>query len=160
MTSKPIMSHMDLAFEAAEAAAARYEVPVGVVLVDAKGKIVACEGNRMRELCDPTAHAEMLAIRRACQNMGTERLPGYALYATLEPCAMCATAISFARVQRVYFGASDPKGGGVEHGALVFNQPTCHHVPEVYGGFQQTRAEEMLRRFFAGKREKQGRRTT
>ncbi len=105
-------------------------------------------GNRTRELADPTAHAEMLAIRQACAATGSERLDSADLYVTLEPCAMCAAAMSFARVRRLYFGAGDPKGGGVEHGARVFSQPTCHHAPEVYGGIEESRAAALLRAFF------------
>jgi tRNA(adenine34) deaminase len=145
-------SHMELAFAEAEAAAARGEVPVGAVIVSAGGQVLASAGNRPRELSDPTAHAEMLAIRAACAGLNSERLEGCDLYVTLEPCAMCAAAISFARLRRVYFGASDPKGGGVEHGARVFAQVTCHHTPEVYGGLDATRAGELLRAFFAARR--------
>jgi len=141
------------ALDEAEDAMRRGEVPVGAVITDAEGRIVAADGNRTRQLLDPTAHAEMLVIREACRITGSERLAGYDLYVTLEPCAMCATAISFARIRRLYFGAADPKMGGVEHGARVFTLPTCHHVPEVYGGIGEKRAGELLRRFFAGKRE-------
>jgi tRNA(Arg) A34 adenosine deaminase TadA len=136
----------------AEAAAARGEVPVGVALVGPDGAVLARAGNRTRELSDPTAHAEMLAIRAACNLLGSERLAGYDLYVTLEPCPMCATAISFARIRRLYFGAPDPKGGGVEHGARIFSQPSCHHAPEVYGGIEETRSAALLRAFFAGRR--------
>ena len=136
----------------AEAAGARGEVPVGAVVVDGQGTVLASAGNRTRELADPTAHAEMLAIRQACAARGTERLDGADLYATLEPCAMCASAISFARIRRLYWGAADPKGGGVEHGARVFSQPTCHHAPELYGGLEETRAAQLLRAFFAQRR--------
>ncbi|MGR0183356.1 nucleoside deaminase [Azospirillum aestuarii] len=144
---------MDIAFVEAEAAASRGEVPVGAVLVDpATGAVLARAGNRTEELNDPTAHAEVLAIRAACAALGEPRLPGLDLYVTLEPCALCATAISFARLRRVYFGAYDPKGGGVEHGPRFYRQPTCHHAPEVYGGIDETRAGEMLREFFRRRR--------
>jgi tRNA(Arg) A34 adenosine deaminase TadA len=136
----------------AEAAGARGEVPVGAVIADAQGNVLAREGNRTRELADPTAHAEMLAVRAACAKLGSERLTGCDLYVTLEPCPMCAAAISFARIRRLYFGAADPKGGGVEHGARIFSQPTCHHAPEVYGGIEEGRAGALLRTFFAGRR--------
>ncbi|AWJ83580.1 tRNA-specific adenosine deaminase [Azospirillum sp. TSH58] len=146
-------SPMDLAFQEAEAAAARGEVPVGAVLVDpATGAVLARAGNRTEELNDPTAHAEVLAIRAACAALGEPRLPGLDLYVTLEPCALCAAAISFARLRRVYFGAYDPKGGGVEHGPRFYHQPTCHHAPDVYGGIDETRAGDMLRAFFRGRR--------
>ncbi len=145
-------SFMDMALEAAREAAARGEVPVGAVIV-LQGRVVACEGNRTRELCDPTAHAEVLAIRAACAAAGSERLGGHDLYVTLEPCAMCAGAIAAARVARVYYGAGDPKSGGVAHGARVFSHPQCHHVPEVYDGIGGLEAEALLRAFFAGKRE-------
>lgn len=140
------------ALQAAEAAAARGEVPVGAVIAAADGTRLAVAGNRTRELCDPTAHAELLAIREACRTLGSERLGGCDLYVTLEPCPMCAAAISFARIRRLYFGAADPKGGGVEHGARVFTHATCHHAPEVIGGIEETRAAEILRAFFAERR--------
>jgi tRNA(Arg) A34 adenosine deaminase TadA len=136
----------------AEGAAARGEVPVGAVLVGPDGAVLARAGNRTRELADPSAHAEMLAIRTACAALKSERLTGCDLYVTLEPCPMCATAISFARIRRLYFGAADPKGGGVEHGPRIFSQPACHHAPQVYGGIEETRAAELLRAFFAGRR--------
>jgi len=136
----------------AEAAAARGEVPVGAVVVTPSGSVLARAGNRTRELADPTAHAEMLAIRQACVALGSERLDGADIYVTLEPCAMCATAISLARLRRLYWGAADPKGGGVEHGACVFSQPTCHHAPELYGGIEERKAARLLREFFAGRR--------
>jgi len=136
----------------AEAAAARGEVPVGAVVVTPSGSVLARAGNRTRELADPTAHAEMLAIRQACAALGSERLDGADIYVTLEPCAMCATAISLARLRRLYWGAADPKGGGVEHGACVFSQPTCHHAPELYGGIEERKAARLLREFFAGRR--------
>ena len=145
-------SHMNQALEQARAAAARGEVPVGAVLVDAGGRVVAAAGNRTRELADPTAHAEVLAIRAACAAAGSERLPGHDLYVTLEPCAMCAAAIAAARIARVYYGAADPKSGGVAHGARVFSHPQAHHAPEVYDGLGAAESEALLKAFFAGKR--------
>ncbi len=145
-------SHMDTALVEARAAADRGEVPVGAVVVDPQGRMVAQAGNRTRELNDPTAHAEILAIRAACAAAGSERLPGHALYVTLEPCAMCATAISAARIARLYYGASDPKSGGVAHGARVFSHPQCHHVPEIYDGIAAQEAEALLKRFFRDRR--------
>lgn len=142
---------MDQAFTEAEAAAARGEVPVGAVLVSG-GRVVARAGNRTRELSDPTAHAEVLVLREACAAAGSERLPGADLYVTLEPCALCAAAISFARVRRLYFAAADPKAGGVLHGPRFFAQETCHHAPEVYSGMQETRGSELLKRFFRDRR--------
>jgi tRNA(Arg) A34 adenosine deaminase TadA len=136
----------------AEAAAARGEVPVGAVVVRADGRVLASAGNRTRELSDPSAHAEMLAIRQACAAQGSERLDRADLYVTLEPCPMCAAAMSFARVRRLYFGAGDPKSGGVEHGPRIFSQPTCHHAPEVYGGIEEAQAADLLREFFARRR--------
>lgn len=144
---------MDLALAEGRAAAARGEVPVGAVVVGADGKVLATAGNRTRELSDPTAHAEVLAIRQACVTLGSERLTGCDLYVTLEPCPMCASAISFARIRRLYYGASDPKGGGVEHGPRIFNQPTCHHAPEVYAGIGEAASSAMLRTFFSERRE-------
>jgi tRNA(adenine34) deaminase len=144
-------SYMTLALAAAQAAGARGEVPVGAVVVF-QGRVVATEGNRTRELNDPTAHAEVLAIRAASAAAGAERLVGHDLYVTLEPCPMCAGAIAAARVARLYYGAGDPKSGGVAHGARVFAHPQCHHVPEVYDGIGAGEAEAMLRAFFAGKR--------
>lgn len=152
MSNDAELSPMDLALAEAEAAASRGEVPVGAVITDAKGTVIAQAGNRVMELKDPTAHAEMLAIRAAAAHLGSERLIGCDLYVTLEPCPMCATAISFARVRRLYFGASDEKGGGVEHGARIFGQPTCHHAPEIYGGLSERRAATMLKDFFAARR--------
>ena len=142
---------MALALAEARAAAVAGEVPVGAVVVK-DGAVIAVAQNRPRELKDPTAHAEMLAIRRACEALGDERLAGCDLYVTLEPCAMCAAAISFARIRRLYFGASDPKGGAVEHGPRLFAQPTCHHAPEVYGGIREGEAAALLRAFFAERR--------
>lgn len=144
---------MALALAQAQAAAARGEVPVGAVLVDGtSGEILATAGNRTEELSDPTAHAEVLAIREAAVKLGAARLAGCDLYVTLEPCAMCAAAISFARLRRLYFGAFDPKGGGVEHGPRFFGQPTCHHRPEVYGGIEEGAAGELLKGFFRERR--------
>jgi cytidine deaminase len=145
-------SYMDEALAEALAAEARGEVPVGAVIVAPGGSILARAGNRTRELADPTAHAEMLVIRAACQAAGADRIPGCDLYVTLEPCAMCAAAISFARVRRLYYGAADPKGGGVEHGARVFSHATCNHAPEVYPGIGEAEAVALLRRFFEAKR--------
>ncbi len=143
---------MMLALSEARAAAARGEVPVGAVVSGADGRVLAAAGNRTRELYDPTAHAEMLAIRAACAVLGSERLPGATLTVTLEPCAMCAAAISFARIARLVYGASDPKGGGVDHGPRLFTQPTCHHAPEVVSGVAEVEAAELLRGFFAIRR--------
>jgi cytidine deaminase len=143
---------MGLALEEAAAAATRGEVPVGAVVVSGSGEVLARSGNRTRELADPTAHAEMLALRSACATFGSERLAEADLYVTLEPCAMCAGAISLARVRRLYFGASDPKSGGVLVGARVFSHPACHHVPDVYGGIAETEAAELLKQFFEGRR--------
>jgi tRNA(adenine34) deaminase len=143
---------MSIALIEARAAVARGEVPVGAVVVDPAGQIVAQAGNRTREHSDPSAHAEMLALRAACRAAGSERLPGHALYVTLEPCPMCAAAISFARIARLYYGASDPKSGGVAHGARIFSHPQCHHAPEVYDGIAETEAAELLRAFFAERR--------
>ena len=145
-------SHMQAALDEALAAAARGEVPVGAVVVDAQGRIVARAGNRTRELNDPSAHAEMLAIRQACAAAGSERLPGHDLYVTLEPCPMCAAVISAARIARLYYGASDPKSGGVAVGARVFSHPQCHHVPEIYDGIAAAEAERLLRVFFSERR--------
>lgn len=145
-------SHMDRALAEARAAAARGEVPVGAVVVAPDGRVAAAAGNRTRELNDPTAHAEILALRAACAAAGSERLPGHDLYVTLEPCPMCAAAISAARVARLYYGAADPKSGGVAQGARVFTHPQCHHVPEVYDGIAAREAETLLRGFFAERR--------
>ena len=152
MTSAEALSHMDVALREAADAAARGEVPVGAVVVGPAGAVLTVAGNRTRETSDPTAHAEILAIRAACAALGQERLTGCDLYVTLEPCPMCAAAISFARFRRLYFGAGDPKGGGVEHGARIFSQPTCHHAPEVYGGIGEAQATALLRTFFAERR--------
>jgi tRNA(Arg) A34 adenosine deaminase TadA len=146
-------SFMELALAEAEQAARRGEVPVGAVLVDGvSGTVLAVAGNRVEASSDPTAHAEMLVIREAAATAGAPRLSGCDLYVTLEPCAMCATAISLARLRRLYFGAYDVKGGGVEHGARIFAQPTCHHRPEVYGGLRENEAAALLRAFFGERR--------
>ena len=142
---------MALAFAEAEAAALRAEVPVGAVVVK-DGQILARAGNRVEELSDPTAHAEVLAIRAAAAALGQPRLEGCDLYVTLEPCPLCATAISFARIRRLYFGAYDPKGGGVEHGPSIYSHATCHHAPEVIGGLEERRAAALLRDFFKERR--------
>ena len=142
---------MEAALKEARLAGQRGEVPVGAVVVR-DGRIIARNGNRMRELRDPTAHAEVLAIREACERGGNERLGDCDLHVTLEPCPMCAGAISFARIRRLYFGANDPKGGAVENGARLFSLPTCHHAPEVYGGICETEAKTLLRDFFSGLR--------
>lgn len=145
-------AYMQLALEEARQAAARGEVPVGAVLVDEEGNILAQAGNRTEAECDPSAHAELLAIRAACAIRRSPRLPDCTLYVTLEPCPLCATAISFARLRRIVFGAFDPKGGGVEHGPCIFHQPTCHHRPEVMGGVYAETASALLKDFFALKR--------
>ena len=149
-------SHMDVALAEARAAAARGEVPVGAVVVSPGGAVVAAAGNRTRESCDPSAHAEMLAIREACAKIGSERLVNHDLYITLEPCAMCAGVIAAARIARVYYGAADPKSGGVAHGARVFSHPQAHHVPEVYDGIGAPEAEALLKAFFAQRRDSGG----
>jgi tRNA(Arg) A34 adenosine deaminase TadA len=143
---------MQAALDEARAAARRGEVPVGAVLVGPDGQVLARAGNRTREDHDPTAHAEIRVIREACAALGTERLPGCDLYVTLEPCAMCAAAIAAARIARLYYGADDPKSGGVRHGARVFAHPQAHHVPEVYDGIAAREAEDLLRDFFRGLR--------
>lgn len=144
---------MDRALVEARRAAARDEVPVGAALVDgATGAVLAASGNRTRELDDPTAHAEMLVIREAASSLGGQRLVGCDLYVTLEPCPMCAAAISFARIRRLYFGAYDSKGGGVDHGPRIFETLSCTHRPEVYGGIAESAAAEMMRAFFRARR--------
>ncbi len=143
--------HMTRALEQAEAAAARGEVPIGAVLVQG-GVVLAADSNRVIELHDPTAHAEMLVLRTAAKALGNERLDGCDLYVTLEPCAMCAAAIALARVRKVVYGAADPKGGGVDHGPRIFTQPTIHHRPEVVSGIGETRAVELLQEFFRARR--------
>ncbi|MCA0042931.1 nucleoside deaminase [Celeribacter litoreus] len=145
-------SYMETALEEARLAEARGEVPVGAVVVSPDGEIVGRGGNRTREDNDPTAHAEIVALRAACAALGRDRLPGFDLYVTLEPCPMCAAAISNARIARLYFGAQDPKSGGVSHGAKVYSHPQCHHVPEIYDGIAAREAETLLKEFFAAKR--------
>lgn len=147
MTSK----WMALALAEAKDAGARGEVPVGAILVW-DGKVIAAAGNRVEELSDPTAHAEILALREAARLLGTPRLRGGDLYVTLEPCPMCATALSFARIKRVFFGAFDPKGGGVDHGPRIFDQSTCHHRPDVFGGLSEQACAALLTGFFEAKR--------
>ena len=147
------ISYMDQALDEARAAADRGEVPVGAVVV-LSGEVLAAAGNRTRELNDPTAHAEVLAIRAACAAVGLERLIGANLYVTLEPCPMCAAAISNARIARLYYGAADPKSGGVVQGARVFDHPQCHHVPEVYDGLGEAEASALLEAFFAQRRQR------
>ena len=142
---------MQSAIAEARSAAARGEVPVGAVIVR-NGEIIASTGNRTIEQSDPTAHAEMLAIRRACETITNERLEGCDMYVTLEPCPMCAQAISFARIRRLYFGAYDAKGGGVENGPRIFSQPTCHHTPEIYGGISEAECGSLLKDFFQSRR--------
>ncbi|WP_184455677.1 nucleoside deaminase [Rhizobium aethiopicum] len=143
---------MEMALEEARAAGERGEVPIGAVIV-VDDIAVSRSGNRTRELKDVTAHAEIAAIRLACEALGQERLVGADLYVTLEPCTMCAAAISFARIRRLYYGAEDPKGGAVDHGVRFYTQPTCHHAPEVYSGINEVQSAEILRRFFAVRRE-------
>ena len=146
-------SFMGIALEEARAAAARGETPVGAAIVDpATGRVLARDGNRVRAHRDPTAHAEILVIRAACATLGSERLPGLDLWVTLEPCPLCAAAISAARLGRLYYGAADPKSGGVAHGPRVFDHATCHHRPEVYDGLDAGPARDLLVRFFAERR--------
>ena len=149
--AKAALSFMDAALDEARSAEARSEVPVGAVIV-CDGEIIARNGNRTRENNDPTAHAEMLVIREAASKLKSERLSGCDLYVTLEPCAMCAGAISFARLARLYFAASDSKGGGVEHGPRFFSQATCHHAPDVYSGLSEAESALILRDFFKSRR--------
>ena len=148
----PHPSPMKLALAEAEAAAARGDAPVGAVLVDGEGRVLVAAGNRVEADHDPTAHAEMLVLRRSAAQMETAKLAECDLYVTLEPCAMCAAAIGLARLRRLYFGAYDPKGGAVEHGPRLFDQPTTHHRPEIYGGIEEGRAGELLRDFFRARR--------
>lgn len=144
---------MTAAREEALNAAARDEVPIGAVLVNPEtGEIVARNGNRTRELNDPSAHAEIMVIRAVCAETGAQRIPQYDLYVTLEPCTMCAAAISFARIRRVIYGAPDPKGGGILHGAKFYDQPTCHHRPEITGPVMEQECGEILRNFFKQRR--------
>ena len=146
------VSHMEAALAEARAAGQRGEVPVGAVIVAPGGEVVARAGNRTRELADPTAHAEILALRAACAAAGSERLPGHDLYVTLEPCPMCAAAISQARIARLYYGAADPKSGGGAHGPRVFAHPQAHHAPEVYDGIGAEEAARLLQDFFTARR--------
>lgn len=144
---------MRAAMEEAKAAQARSEVPIGAVIADRKtGKILSAAGNRTIEQSDPTAHAEIIAIRNLCKEMGVQRIPGYTLYVTLEPCAMCAAAISFARLDQVIFAATDPKGGGVVHGGKFYDQPTCHHRPDVRYGLLEGESATLLKEFFKARR--------
>ena len=143
---------MEIALQEARQAAARHEVPVGAVVVSPTGEVLAQAGNRCEELHDASAHAEILALRMAATRMASARLPGCDLYVTLEPCPMCAQAISLFRIRRVIFGAYDPKGGGVEHGARVYDAPSCHHRPEVVGGVRESASAALLRAFFAARR--------
>jgi len=154
VTKSPEIDPDPMAEALAQAArgGARGEVPVGAVLVDGSGRILAASGNRVEELHDPTAHAELLVLRAAAAAGAAKRLPEADLYVTLEPCPMCAQAIAFARLRRVYFGAYDPKGGGVDHGPRIFQQPTCHHRPETSGGLDETRSAALLKAFFQSKR--------
>lgn len=145
-------SQMPQALAEARAAAQRGEVPVGAVLIGPDGRIAGAHGNRTRELSDPTAHAEILAIRAGCAAAGSQRLPGYSLWVTLEPCAMCAAAISAARIETLYYGAADPRMGGVAHGARVFDHPQCHHRPQVYDGIGADASRDLLQDFFAQRR--------
>ncbi|WP_240758134.1 nucleoside deaminase [Palleronia sediminis] len=149
----PFVSHMDRALAEARAAAARGEVPVGAVVVAPDGRVLGAAGNETRALCDPSAHAEVQAIRAACAATGAERLPGCAMWVTLEPCAACAGVITAARIARLVFGAEDPKSGGVIHGARVFSHPQSHHRPEILGGIAEEDCAALLRAFFAGRRQ-------
>src|SRR6516164_3916257 len=143
---------MDLALTEAEAAAKRGEVPIGAVIVATDGALLSHAGNRMLEFRDPTAHAELIAIREACAKLSSERLTSCDLYVTLEPCAMCAAAIAFARIRRLYYGAPDPKGGAVDNGVRFFASPSCHHRPDVYGGIAAAEASDLLQEFFRARR--------
>lgn len=144
----PFEGHMKSALAEAKAAMKRGEVPVGAAIADSNGKLVATAGNRMRELSDPTAHAEILVIRQACAAKFSERLHGFRIYVTLEPCPMCATAISLARIDRLYYAVSDPKSGGVESGARIFEQKQCNHRPEIYSGIAEQESRKLLQEFF------------
>ncbi|MAS86655.1 MAG: tRNA-specific adenosine deaminase [Micavibrio sp.] len=144
--------YLNIALLEAKKSAQAGEIPVGAVLVSATGEIIAKSGNQCEATHDPTAHAEVLVIREAAKKLGSVRLNECDLYVTLEPCAMCAAAISFARIKRLYFGAYDPKGGGVDHGGQFFNQPTCHHAPEVYGGMDEKNCGDLLKEFFIQRR--------
>jgi tRNA(Arg) A34 adenosine deaminase TadA len=152
MSNTGFTSFMDQALDQARQAATRGEVPVGAVLVGPDGNVLATAGNRTREMSDPTAHAEMLVIRDGASKLGSERLTGCDLYVTLEPCPMCAAAISHARIARLYYGAADAKSGGVSVGSKVFSHPQCHHTPEVYDGIAATEAQNLLIQFFRDKR--------
>ncbi len=152
MNSPPMNTPMELAIEEARAAAARGEVPVGAVVLGPDGAVLARAGNRVEAERDASAHAELLALREAAARLGDPRLSGCDLFVTLEPCPMCAQAASFFRIRRLVFGAYDPKGGGVEHGARVFDAPSCHHRPEIIGGVREREAAELLRGFFAARR--------
>lgn len=143
---------MQAALEEAKAAESRDEVPIGAIIIDDDGEILSTASNRTRELHDPCAHAEILAIRDACKKAGAQRIPNTTLYVTLEPCAMCAAAISFARIKKVVIGATDPKGGGVLHGGKFYEQPTCHHKPEIQYGLMAEKCGDILRNFFKSKR--------
>lgn len=150
---KKSLDYMDMAFRAAERAGQSGEVPVGAVIVDpTSNDVLAVAGNEVEARSDPTAHAEMLVIRSATASLSSPRLSGHDLYVTLEPCPMCASAISFARLRRVFFGAYDPKGGGVDHGPRIFSQASCHHRPDIVGGVDAARAEVLLKEFFAARR--------
>jgi tRNA(adenine34) deaminase len=148
----PASAAMARALDEARAAAARGEVPVGAAITAPDGRIIAAAGNRTLELHDPTAHAEILALRAACVALGSERLPGHNLHVTLEPCPMCASAISQARIATLVYGASDPKSGGVDHGPRIFSHPQAHHVPQVIGGIGESEAAALLKAFFAARR--------
>lgn len=145
-------SYMNVALEEAAKALERGEVPIGAVIVENSGNIVACAGNETRARLDPSAHAEVLAIREACTVLKTERLVNCDMYVTLEPCAMCAALIANARIRRIYFAASDPKSGGIQQGARIFDRKQTHHVPEIYSGIGEEKAAELLRNFFSKKR--------
>lgn len=152
MTATAMPTPMERALVEAEAAALRGEVPVGAVITDAEGNVIAADGNRMRALVDPTAHAEMLVIQAAAKALGEIRLTDCDLHVTLEPCPMCAQAISLARLRRLYYGAGDPKGGGIDHGPRVFRASSCHHAPEVYDGIGERRSAALLQDFFRARR--------
>jgi tRNA(adenine34) deaminase len=152
IAAPPVPALMARALDEAASAGAVGEVPVGAVLADGAGDIIAVAGNRVERDRDPTAHAEMLVLRAGAQQVGAKHLAGCDIYVTLEPCPMCAAAIGFAHIRRLYFAAYDPKGGGVEHGPRIFDQPTCHHRPEVYGGIAERAGAELLRRFFQARR--------
>ena len=151
-TESDLPEGMAAAMAEAEAAGTAGDVPIGAALVDDAGRVIVRAGNRVARDADPTAHAELLALRAGAARLGAARLPDCDLYATLEPCPMCAAAIGFARVRRLYFAAYDPKGGGVEHGPRIFDQPSCHHRPEIYGGIGEARAADLLRKFFRDRR--------